>query len=81
MAANEKLFGTPAEHVLKQTDFKSHRGGQYESWEYDEFDAAGQLVARCSKWTKSDFYGKTESEGWSKRDLDGNIIASGDALI
>ena len=77
MGANEELFGVPEGHTLKQTSFRSSRGEQSESWRYEEYDAEGKLVATYSKWIESSIYGKFESGGWSKHDLNGKQVASG----
>jgi hypothetical protein len=74
---DHNLFGLQPGHTLSEPEFRSQRGGQYESWKYDEFDAQGQLVARYRKWMESTFFGKVEREGWVKYNLAGTAIASG----
>lgn len=79
MAPSNNVLGLPDVYVLKQTDFRSTRGGQREKWSHDVFDENGRLVGTVSCWIETDFFGKSEAEGWSRHDLQGKQVASGNA--
>ena len=77
----EKAFGVPADHTLKQIRYKS-KGflAMFESWTHEEYDAAGNLVARYESWHNTDpKRGKTES-GYVKYDSGGQRIGGANEL-
>lgn len=80
MATFEKVFGTPREHTLKETYFKSSAGGSRDYWKHEEYDEQGILVARYESWMNLTINGLSTDAGWKKISPTGEIVAIGDDL-
>lgn len=82
MSVFEKIFGIPVSHTLKQTNYRGKGPvANNESWEHEEYDATGNLVAKYSSWHNTEVYnlsGKTNS-GWKKY-VDGNCVYESSSL-
>jgi hypothetical protein len=52
MSDFEQVFDIPEGHTLKETSFR-RKGtlAQDEFWKHEEYDAAGNLVARYESWS------------------------------
>jgi hypothetical protein len=68
------LFGVPVGHVLRETNFRSWGGDQYEKWTYDESDASGELIARYERWEITTIRPLVTTDGWRKLDPAGNVL-------
>jgi hypothetical protein len=72
------MYRIPPSHILK-TKFHSYGGGVPESWVHVEYDDRGQFVARYEGRSHEDFSGVKTSDGWEKFDIDGLLVAAGEA--
>jgi hypothetical protein len=73
----ETLFQVPPTHSLVQIRTRS-RGGSVRGifWDHDEYDPAGQLIARYSSFDEVSATGLRQS-GWRKFDREGLLVAEG----
>ena len=79
MSPSNQVMGLPENYMLKQTDFRSTRGGQRERWEHDVYDEYGRRVGSVSCWIETEFFGKPISEGWTRHDEQGQQVAVGNS--
>jgi hypothetical protein len=75
----EALFHVPAAHRLIALRSRSRAGiGAATSWDHEEYDALGRLVARYQSFDESDARTGARRSGWRKYDLVGRLVAEGD---
>ncbi|NGM24303.1 hypothetical protein G3576_30215 [Roseomonas stagni] len=74
-SSTREAFSVPADHRLVQTGYKqSGHLGQYEKWTYDQYDAAGQLVARYEEWDEVSVGAGWAQRGWRKLSPQGAVL-------
>ena len=75
MKSFEATFGIPAEHQLVLVRSRIRGGSaRNESWEHEEFNARGALVARYQSFTELDPATGRMQSGWYRYDADGFMI-------
>jgi len=75
----ETIYRIPPSHTLR-TKFHSYGGGVPDSWSHVEYDDRGQFVARYESRAHTNYDGHRTSDGWTKFDIDGVLVASEDGL-
>lgn len=74
-SSTRTAFAIPPDHRLVEAG-RSQSGhlGQYEKWTYEEFDAAGRLLARYLEWDEVSVGGGWARRGWRKLSPDGAVL-------
>jgi hypothetical protein len=75
----EAVFRIPPSHRLIAVRSRSRAGiVTGTSWDHEEYDALGRLVARYQSFEETNPNSHARSSGWRKYDIVGRLIAEGE---
>jgi hypothetical protein len=74
LSDEERFRVGPGNTLVQVSQSQSGHLGQYERWEYEEYDPAGRIVARITEWDEVSVGAGWARRGWRKVDSAGNFL-------